>query len=148
MICVLEPRRFETMLLMLDTKRWAVPLTSVVLLASAGCGSDISTAVSSVAERFYAAVASGNGTAACALLAPPTAHEVLQAGQAPCGTAILKEDIPAAGQVVDEKRFGDQAQVRLRGDTAFLAQFADGWKVVAAACTSRGELPYDCKVKG
>jgi hypothetical protein len=134
--------------LMLDAKRWAGPLASVVVLACAGCGSDISTAVSNTAERFYGAVASGNGAAACALLAPLTVHEVQQSEQEPCGTAIMDEDIPAAGQVIGQKRFGDQAQVRLRGDTAFLAQFADGWKVVAAACTPRGELPYDCKVKG
>lgn len=134
---------------MLDARRWARPLASVaVLVAAAGCGSDISTAVSSTAGRFYAAVASGNGAAACALLAPSTVHEVQQSEQAPCGTAIMKEDIPAAGQVVDQKRYGDQAQVRLSGDTAFLAQFADGWKVVAVACTPRGEQPYDCKVKG
>jgi hypothetical protein len=136
------------MLLVLDAKRWTGPLASVVVLASAGCGSDVSTAASSVAERFYAAVAAGNGAAACALLAPPTIAEVEQSGQAPCRQAIMDEDIPSAGQVVDQQRFGDQAQVRLRGDTAFLAQFADGWKVVAAACTWRGELPYDCKVKG
>jgi hypothetical protein len=136
------------MLLMLDAKRWAGPLAVVAMLASAGCGSDISSAVSSVANRFYTAVASGNGAAACALLAPPTRDEVERSGEAPCSSAILDEDIPDAGQIVEQKRFGDQAQVRLRGDTAFLAQFTDGWKVFAAACTSRGELPYDCKVKG
>lgn len=126
----------------------ATTVALIAVLACAGCGSDVSTAVSGAAGRFYAAVASGNGVAACALLAPSTVHEVQQSEQAPCGTAIMKEDIPAAGQVVGQKRYGDQAQVRLRRDTAFLARFPDGWKVVAAACTPRGELPYDCKVKG
>jgi hypothetical protein len=126
----------------------AVLLTPIVVQALAGCGSSASTAVSSVAERFYAAVASGDGAAACALLAPPTVDEVEQSGQAPCRTAILDEDIPPAGEVAELKRYGDEAQVRLRGDTAFLAEFDDGWKVVAVGCTSRDELPYDCKVKG
>jgi hypothetical protein len=33
-------------------------------------------------------------------------------------------------------------------DTVFLAEFPDGWKVVAAACTPRDRLPYDCQVEG
>ncbi|MGH3331739.1 MAG: hypothetical protein ACRDPJ_10615 [Nocardioidaceae bacterium] len=45
-------------------------------------------------------------------------------------------------------RFGNQAEVKLIGDTAFLAEFGTGWKVVAAACTHRAALPYDCQVKG
>jgi hypothetical protein len=116
------------------------------VLAWGGCGSDISGAASSVAERFHAAFAFGNGTVACALLAPPTKAAMPQSGQAPCSSAILDEDIPDAGQVLERKHFGGQRQVRPRGDTAFLGRFADGWKVVSAACTSRGELRYDCRV--
>lgn len=129
--------------------RWAVAFLIITTgFAIAGCGSTAPTAVSGVTERFYAAVASGNGEAACALLAPPTIDEVEQSGQASCSSAILDEDVPQAAEVLELQRYGDEAIVRLRGDTAFLAEFDDGWKVVAVACISRGELPYDCKVKG
>jgi hypothetical protein len=132
---------------MLGMKPWVVP-AFMATLTLAGCGSGVSTAPASVAERFYAAVASGDGAAACALLAPPTVEEVERSGNAPCRSAILDEDVPQTAEVVELKRYGDQAQVRLRDDTAFLAEFDNGWKVVAVACTPRGELPYDCKVKG
>jgi hypothetical protein len=44
--------------------------------------------------------------------------------------------------------YGQRAQVRLSGDTVFLAVFPDGWRVVAAGCTARGEKPYDCVLQG
>lgn len=123
-------------------------LAGAMVLTVAGCGASDRTAVSGVARGFYQAVRAGNGTAACALLAPPTVDEVEQSEQAPCRTAILDEDIPDVGDVTATHRYGGQAQVELDGDTAFLSEFGDGWKVVAVACTARGEAPYDCKVSG
>jgi hypothetical protein len=120
----------------------------MMMLALTGCGARLPAASSSVAERFYQAVESGNGSAACELLAPGTLQEVEQAAQAPCRTAILDEDISGDGKVVKLRQYGMQAQVKVGGDTAFLSEFDDGWKVVAAGCTAQGELPYDCKVKG
>jgi len=66
----------------------------------------------------------------------------------PCPKAILDENLPGPAAVVGTELYGQWAQVRLAGDTLFLAHFGDGWKVVAAGCTSRGERPYDCRVKG
>ena len=37
--------------------------------------------------------------------------------------------------------YGQWAQVRLSGDTVFLAVFPGGWRVVAAGCTPRGSVP-------
>jgi hypothetical protein len=122
----------------------AVAGVAVCLVAS--CGSKLPEASSSTAERFYQAVEHQDGAAACALLAPETRDEV--AAEAPCATAILDEDLPTAGSVTELRQYGTQAQARMSGDTAFLAQFDDGWKIVAAGCTSKGELPYECKVKG
>ena len=118
------------------------------LLPLVGCSSSVSTAASDVASEFYRTVTAGDGAAACDLLAPQTIHELEQSSQAPCRMAILQEDIPEAGEVVELKRFGSEAQVRLRADTAFLAEFDKGWKVVAVSCASRGDLPYDCRVSG
>jgi hypothetical protein len=134
---------------MLDMKPWAVGvLLGAATFAATGCGSDLPTASSNAAARFYQAIEAHDGGAACALLAPQTLHEVEASAQAPCRTAILDEDIPAGGEVTGLRQYGTAAQARMSGDTAFLAEFDDGWKVVAAACTAQGELPYDCKVKG
>lgn len=134
--------------MMLGVRRTSVGLVGVLVLTAAGCGSSGPAAVTEVAQRFYRAVGSGDGAAACALLAPPTLEEVEQSADAPCRTAILDVDLPAAGEVTGSSRYGGQAQVRLRGDTAFLSEFGAGWLVVAAGCTARSEAPYDCKVSG
>ena len=134
--------------MMLGVKATGVVLVGAMVLTVAGCGSSGPTAVSDVAQRFYRAVESGDGAAACALLAPPTTAEIEQTAKTSCRTAILDEDLPDAGEVTGSQRYGGQAQVRLEGDTAFLSEFGDGWKVVAAGCTARGEAPYDCKVSG
>ena len=44
--------------------------------------------------------------------------------------------------------WGGDAQVRLGGDTVFLTETPTGWRVTAAACEPRGELPYECQVEG
>ncbi|MFI5695870.1 hypothetical protein ACIA58_28720 [Kribbella sp. NPDC051586] len=120
----------------------------MVVVAATSCGSRLPAASAGAAERFYHAIELHDGAAACELLAPQTVHEVEQSEQAKCASAILDEDIPAGGAVVEARQYGTEAQARTGRDTAFLAEFDDGWKVVAAACTEQGQLPYDCKVKG
>lgn len=116
-------------------------------LALTGCGAPASSGVASAAGAFYDALSQDNGRLACRLLAPDTLHEVVQTAKAPCRTAILEEDIPDQGRVLEVQHFGNQAQVRARGDTAFLAEFPRGWKVIAVGCAPRPPLPYDCVVK-
>jgi hypothetical protein len=128
---------------------WVVGVVlSAIVLTVSSCGSKLPEASSSAADRFYHAIEVHDGAAACGLLAPQTRHEVEQSAQASCSAAILNEDIPAAGKMLELRQYGTQAQARMSGDIAFLAEFGDGWKVVAAACTSQDPLPYDCKVKG
>ena len=128
---------------------WTVGVVvGAIMVAVSSCGSKLPEASAGAAERFYHAISGHDGAAACLLLAPQTRQEVEQSAKAPCSTAILDEDIPAAGNVVELRQYGTQAQARMSRDTAFLAEFDDGWKIVAAACTSQGQLPYDCKVKG
>lgn len=113
-----------------------------------GCGS-AGSAAQEAAVGFYRATAAGEGTTACDLLAPGTRRELEQAEGAPCEEALASVGLP---DVVDEpiatERFGTQAQVRFDADTVFLAEFDNGWKVVAAGCSPRDPLPYDCLVKG
>lgn len=101
-----------------------------------------------MASSFYQAVASGDAATACDLLAPATKSELEQSEQKPCEDAVLGAGIPDAGQPDRTRVFGTMAQVELTGDTAFLAEFQGGWKVMAVGCTARPELPYDCEVSG
>jgi hypothetical protein len=119
-------------------------------LALAGCASvgDRGEAADAVAIKLLTAVGDQDGAAACAVLAPDTAAEVVQSGDKPCAEAILDEDLPAPGAVTGTDVFGQWAQVRLAGDTVFLAAFPGGWRVVAAGCTPRAERPYDCVLQG
>jgi hypothetical protein len=119
----------------------------LLVAVTSGCAST-PDAVNEAASDFYAALADRRGADACALLAPETLREVEQATGAACEDAILQEEIPPPGEQVQVSRFGNQAQVRFDAETAFLAEFPQGWRVVAAGCAERQSRPYDCQVKG
>lgn len=89
-----------------------------------------------------------DGSVACELLAPQTRLELEQTEGKPCPAAVLGVAVPSAGRAEASHVFGTQAQVRFERDTVFLARFPRGWKVVAAVCTPRPPLPYDCQIKG
>ena len=129
-----------------------ISVTAAALLAAglAGCGSvsDRQEAASTAATRLLTAVQQKDGSAACALLAPATAAELAESQNKPCPEAILGEDLPAPGEVTGASVYGQWAQVRLTGDTVFLAVVDRGWRVVAAGCTPRGDAPYDCALQG
>ncbi|MFC7711297.1 hypothetical protein [Micromonospora lupini] len=124
--------------------------TVLAVLALTGCGAvtDRADAAGDVAVRMLSAVAEKDGAGACALLAPDSAAEIEQSADQPCAEAILEEDLPAPGTVSASDVYGQWAQVRVGGDTVFLAVFPGGWRVVAAGCRSRGERPYDCAIQG
>jgi hypothetical protein len=125
-------------------------LLALTVVTAAGCASvdDRGQAAADVAARFMSAVGGRDGAAACALLAPDTAEAVSDSGEKPCAEALLDEQLPAAGTVTGTDVYGQWAQVRLTGDTMFLAVFPEGWRVVAAGCTPRPERPYDCVLEG
>lgn len=125
-------------------------VAAVTVATGAGCGSVASRgqAASLVAQHLLGAVDRNDGAAACALLAPNTAAEVVQSAEKDCAEAILDQDLPRPAQVTGDDVYGQWARVRLSDDTVFLAMFAGGWRVVAAGCTPRGDRPYDCTVQG
>ena len=122
-------------------------LTLIVASPLAGCGS-AGAAPEAAAAEFYRALESRQASVACDLLAPQTRGELEQTANVPCAEALLRQDVPSVGAPLATERFGNQAQVRFGADTAFLAEFDDGWKVVAAGCAPREPLPYDCVLKG
>jgi hypothetical protein len=117
-------------------------------LAGCSAGGDRASGADAAATGLFQAIAARDGHAACALLAPDTAAEVAQSGNKPCTDAILDEDLPSPGAVTGTDVYGQWAQVRLTGDTVFVAAFTGGWRVVAAGCKPRAERPFDCSVQG
>ena len=124
-----------------------VALTLALIPVVAGCAAADRPDVESVVTHFYDAYDRRDGAAACSLLAPPARHEVEKATGVSCARGLLQEHLPRAGRVGRTTVSGDQAQVRLGGDTAFVAKFPGGWKVVAAGCSPQPQQPYDCEVE-
>jgi hypothetical protein len=121
-----------------------------VLLLAAGCAglNPGSGEAGATARQFHQLLDSGDGEGACSLLAPGTTEEVESGNPGTCADKLTGISLAPASEVVQSQAFGRQAQVRLDGDTVFLTRSGDGWVVTAAGCTSRGERPYDCEVKG
>jgi hypothetical protein len=134
-----------------SVNRLPLLIVSLAALIVGGCGAvdDRAAAAADVAVRMLAAVADGDGAAACALLAPETAAELAESPGPSCPAGVLEQDLPAPGAERGADVYGQWAQVRLTGDTVFLAVFPDGWRVVAAGCRPRGAAePYDCTLQG
>ena len=120
-------------------------LVGSALLLLTGCSSSQRPEVEDVATTFENP--SEDPQARCALLAPSTLAALEEEASAPCEEAI--GELPLEGGAVSGVEiWGGDAQVRLDGDTVFLAETSAGWRVVAAACTPRPERPYDCEVEG
>ncbi|MFI5982461.1 hypothetical protein ACIBEA_16465 [Streptomyces sp. NPDC051555] len=115
-----------------------------------GCGAPTARVdgARTAGDAFERALASGDGTSACGLLAPETLGQLEQDERKSCAVAIAAQGLPRAGAVRAIEVYGRQALLRLDGETLFLSQFAAGWKIVAAGCTPQRERPYKCALKG
>jgi hypothetical protein len=120
------------------------------LLVLPGCASlaPDTQAAGRVAEQFHRSLSDSDGGAACDELAPETVAVLEQDSGDPCADAVLAEDIPDAGEVLESQAYGQVAQVVLNGDVVFLASFGDRWRVTAAGCTHRDSRPYHCSIDG
>ncbi|QGQ18023.1 hypothetical protein GC089_00495 [Cellulomonas sp. JZ18] len=130
-------------------------LTATVVLAASACsGTPASGAAVDAATRFYAAVADGDGAAACALLLPDAAESAAADEDATCAEAVTSGEIgdelsSRAGGLGEASAHvaGRQAQVLFAADTVFLTRSGSGWVVTAAGCDARPGRPYDCEVQ-
>lgn len=131
--------------------RALAPAAAAVLVLT-GCTGEQEPVVRSTAEQFAGALASGDGDRACALLAPLTRDELESSEEQPCAQAVLDLGLPEVDHVTGVHRHGRRGSAVLDGgsehDTYFLAQFDGAWRIDAAGCTPRPELPYDCDLEG
>ncbi len=102
------------------------------------------------AERLYAAVEADDGAAACRELSPDTRDELESQEQSSCEDAVLELDLrtgDARAQRVEV--FTNEAAVHLTGgDTVFLDETREGWRVSALGCRDqRMDSPADCEVQ-
>jgi hypothetical protein len=127
-------------------------LVAVSLLAVGvtGCGqSDDRDAVRATTQQFLAAYAADRNEAACQTLSSDTVKELESEEGAPCPDAIGKVELDG-GNVVDVAVDVTNAKVDLAtGESVFLSEQADGWKITALGCRSAGkpaDEPFDCEL--
>jgi hypothetical protein len=128
-----------------------VACACVLAVAVAGCGTgERADEAAAVAERFHAALESGNGQAACDELSEETASKLEQQEKTPCEEAILELELPKGGTVALTRVEMRSAFAGLaEGGADFLDEGPEGWKVSAAGCEPTApEQPYECELEG
>jgi hypothetical protein len=129
-----------------------IGLLLVLGLGATGCGrSEDREQATAVAERFFTAVESGDGDGACEQLSVDTREKLEQDEQKPCREAIGEQDIrPGAPARVDVFLTNAEAELD-NGDSAFLSQTQEGWRLSAVGCKPGAgppsEEPMDCELE-
>jgi hypothetical protein len=129
--------------------RFAVLALAIV---TAGCGRAGDRAdARAVTTRFLAALERGDGAAACAQLSPATRVTLEDQEGKPCREAVGSLGLQAS-PVTRLQVYVTNAKADLAdGDSAFLSQGADGWRLSAVGCRpARGkpaDAPFDCTLE-
>jgi hypothetical protein len=117
-------------------------------MAFAGCRANDSGGAAEAAQRLYAAATAGEGAAACEVLSEATRQQLEQDEQKPCAQAVLGLRLSGSRPIRTSAYITD-AKVDLDGgDSVFLEETPEGWRVTAAGCrpVPDQEAPYDCEV--
>jgi hypothetical protein len=125
--------------------RRAAPAAALLLAAAlAGCGtSGDRDQARAVTERFYAAVRSHDGRAACTELSTDTIASLEKQASRPCPKAVGDLRLKG-GKVVRARVYITNAVVELTGgESAFLGREPDGWKLSAVGCRLDRAKPRD-----
>lgn len=122
---------------------------ALLLLTSAACSVSGPHAgeASAVVAAFTTAVVGGDGSRACALLAPATVEALEGDAGTGCPDAVLALGLPTDASAADARAYGRQAQVKTASDVVFLVRSGDTWLITAAGCTPREDRPYDCSLE-
>jgi hypothetical protein len=121
-------------------------------ILTGGCGAgDQRAHVRTVSERFLAAVAGGDGRAACAQLSPDARSELESQEQQACARAVGGLDLHSSA-IERVQIYVTNAKVDLRdGKSLFLDEGAEGWRLSAIGCQVVGgkpaDRPYDCELE-
>src|SRR4051812_32171001 len=113
-------------------------------LAGFGTGADRDRA-RAAAQTLYTAAREHEGEVACAQMSPSLRAALVDDEQARCARAVMR--LHLTGRTVDVVRvYADAAEVRFdHGDTVFLGDTRQGWRVEALGCKPQGKGPYDCE---
>jgi hypothetical protein len=123
-------------------------LAAAVALGGCGTAAGERDARASV-ERFEAALQKEDGAAACRELSSRTRSSLESDEKKPCDEAIGETDVKPSPPIEKLSVWVTGAQVRLGGDTLFMDETAEGWKISAAGCKPQGgDQPYDCELEG
>jgi hypothetical protein len=123
-------------------RRRALAMVGGATVLLTGCSAAQHPEVEDVAMTFEDPAS--DPEARCDLLAPKTLAALEE--ESPCTEAV--EQLPLeGGEVTAVEIWGGDAQVRVGGDTVFLTETSAGWRVLAAACRSEGDAPYECEVE-
>ena len=132
-------------------RRLSTTALLVCALAASACGtSDDRDQARTAAERLYAAIDADDGAAACRELTPQAVEELESQEQSACDEAILDLDLQTgAGGADSVDVFITSAAVHLSGgDTVFLDETPEGWRVSAVGCREQApDAPAKCEVQ-
>lgn len=130
-------------------RNWTLLVVAGVGLALAGCGATDSEGASDATERLYVAYSDDDGAAACATLSDDTREQLVEDEQKPCPEAVLELDLSGKATVGAEAYITEAKVKTDGGDSVFLEETGDGWRVTAAGCRPAPgrEAPYDCEVE-
>jgi hypothetical protein len=127
--------------------RAPVCLLCLLLLAiPAGCGTSADRGQASrAASTLYAAVERHEGATACAQMSPSLRAQLVDDHGSPCAKAVLQLNLH--GRTPKTVRvYADAAEVEFAGgDTVFLGDTNEGWRVEALGCRPDGPGPYECE---
>jgi hypothetical protein len=120
-----------------------------VSLLAPGCGASDADGASAAAHRLYAAVNEDDGVTACEQLSDDTRKQLVSEERKPCPEAILDVELSGTRSIA-ASAYVTEAKVDLDGgDSVFLEETDEGWKVTAAGCRPAPgeETPYDCELE-
>ena len=123
-----------------------LPCLLLFVAVTAGCGTSADRdQARAAASTLYAAAERHDGATACAQMSPSLRAQLVDDHGSPCAEAVLK--VKLHGRTPTTIRvYADAAEVQFAGgDTVFLGDTREGWRVEALGCRSQGPGPYECE---